>query len=254
MQKGNCTDCNYSGFLPTIATTWQSFLPWGSDNFTTPIWSVYLSFTNYNFAFVTFFLVPKAGICALAILNPFFFSSLSGVAFCMEQLYSTLLFNHQAHDQTQSTHFLFMHCQSSCLIFHAYISGSWGYFSSPRKVDDRKNQNRARYISNKAAQAPQASQNSLSLSLWLRDLSFSWTSDTLRPKLMASMTDGSRKEKPMESSKNNSSSKKEVNKGVWTAEEDHKLAEVIAIHGAKRWKTVAVKAGLCSFRRRILSS
>ncbi|KAB1218364.1 Transcription factor MYB23 [Morella rubra] len=61
---------------------------------------------------------------------------------------------------------------------------------------------------------------------------------------MASMTDGSRKEKPMESSKNNSSSKKEVNKGVWTAEEDQKLAEVIAIHGAKRWKTVAVKAGL----------
>ncbi|KAF9685294.1 hypothetical protein SADUNF_Sadunf03G0039600 [Salix dunnii] len=33
------------------------------------------------------------------------------------------------------------------------------------------------------------------------------------------------------------------NKGAWTAEEDRKLAEVIAIHGAKRWKTVAAKAG-----------
>uniref|UniRef100_A0A6N2MZQ9 Uncharacterized protein n=1 Tax=Salix viminalis TaxID=40686 RepID=A0A6N2MZQ9_SALVM len=34
------------------------------------------------------------------------------------------------------------------------------------------------------------------------------------------------------------------NKGAWTAEEDRKLAEVIAIHGAKRWKTVAAKAAL----------
>lgn len=34
-----------------------------------------------------------------------------------------------------------------------------------------------------------------------------------------------------------------VNKGAWTAEEDQKLAEVIAIHGAKRWKTIAAKAG-----------
>ncbi|KAG7036413.1 hypothetical protein SDJN02_00030, partial [Cucurbita argyrosperma subsp. argyrosperma] len=33
-----------------------------------------------------------------------------------------------------------------------------------------------------------------------------------------------------------------VNKGAWTAEEDQKLAEVIAIHGAKRWKTIAAKA------------
>ncbi|KAJ6706262.1 TRANSCRIPTION FACTOR MYB8-RELATED-RELATED [Salix purpurea] len=32
------------------------------------------------------------------------------------------------------------------------------------------------------------------------------------------------------------------NKGAWTAEEDRKLAEVIAIHGARRWKTVAAKA------------
>ncbi|KAG5248761.1 transcription factor MYB [Salix suchowensis] len=34
------------------------------------------------------------------------------------------------------------------------------------------------------------------------------------------------------------------NKGAWTAEEDRKLAEVIAIHGARRWKTVAAKAAL----------
>nr|QCH41114.1 MYB transcription factor 2 [Dimocarpus longan] len=38
--------------------------------------------------------------------------------------------------------------------------------------------------------------------------------------------------------------KREVNKGAWTAEEDRKLAEVIAIHGPKKWKTIAVKAGL----------
>ncbi|XP_022715269.1 transcription factor MYB114-like [Durio zibethinus] len=42
----------------------------------------------------------------------------------------------------------------------------------------------------------------------------------------------------------NVSRKREVNKGAWTAEEDRKLAEVIAVHGAKRWKTVAIKAGL----------
>ncbi|KAL2348175.1 hypothetical protein Fmac_002175 [Flemingia macrophylla] len=34
------------------------------------------------------------------------------------------------------------------------------------------------------------------------------------------------------------------NRGAWTAEEDQKLAECIEIHGAKRWKTVAVKSGL----------
>ncbi|XVE88630.1 hypothetical protein DITRI_Ditri19aG0085200 [Diplodiscus trichospermus] len=44
--------------------------------------------------------------------------------------------------------------------------------------------------------------------------------------------------------KENVSLKREVNKGAWTAEEDRKLAEVIAVHGAKRWKTVAIKAGL----------
>ncbi|KAJ4824973.1 hypothetical protein Tsubulata_014344 [Turnera subulata] len=37
---------------------------------------------------------------------------------------------------------------------------------------------------------------------------------------------------------------KKLNKGAWTEEEDRKLAEVIAIHGAKRWKTVAAKAAL----------
>ncbi|XVF86894.1 hypothetical protein PTKIN_Ptkin18bG0077400 [Pterospermum kingtungense] len=39
--------------------------------------------------------------------------------------------------------------------------------------------------------------------------------------------------------------KREVlNKGAWTEEEDRKLAEVISVHGAKRWKTIAIKAGL----------
>ncbi|KAM7259831.1 hypothetical protein ACFE04_015572 [Oxalis oulophora] len=35
-----------------------------------------------------------------------------------------------------------------------------------------------------------------------------------------------------------------TNKGAWTAEEDRQLAEFIEIHGAKKWKTVAVKSGL----------
>ncbi|XP_023885767.1 transcription factor MYB114 [Quercus suber] len=38
--------------------------------------------------------------------------------------------------------------------------------------------------------------------------------------------------------------KKEANRGAWTAEEDQKLAQVIEIHGPKRWKSVAAKAGL----------
>ena len=38
-------------------------------------------------------------------------------------------------------------------------------------------------------------------------------------------------------------SKRVMNKGAWKAEEDRKLAEFIEIHGAKRWKTIAVKAG-----------
>ncbi|ONI33086.1 hypothetical protein PRUPE_1G404700 [Prunus persica] len=40
------------------------------------------------------------------------------------------------------------------------------------------------------------------------------------------------------------STRKEVNRGSWTAEEDQKLAQVIEIHGPKRWKFVATKAGL----------
>ncbi|KAE8715370.1 Transcription factor MYB23 [Hibiscus syriacus] len=36
----------------------------------------------------------------------------------------------------------------------------------------------------------------------------------------------------------------EFNKGAWTAEEDRKLAEVIAVHGARRWRTIANIAGL----------
>ncbi|KAF5460163.1 hypothetical protein F2P56_020050 [Juglans regia] len=45
--------------------------------------------------------------------------------------------------------------------------------------------------------------------------------------------------------KNDGSAKKVVtSKGAWTAEEDQKLSQYIEIHGAKRWKTVAVKAGL----------
>ncbi|KAJ9147689.1 hypothetical protein P3X46_029819 [Hevea brasiliensis] len=39
-------------------------------------------------------------------------------------------------------------------------------------------------------------------------------------------------------------SKMVMNRGAWTAEEDRKLAEYIEVHGAKRWKTVAMKAGL----------
>ncbi|KAK8584503.1 hypothetical protein V6N13_109891 [Hibiscus sabdariffa] len=39
-------------------------------------------------------------------------------------------------------------------------------------------------------------------------------------------------------------SKRVLNKGAWTAEEDAKLAEYIEVHGAKRWKTIAIKAGL----------
>ncbi|KAL5783521.1 hypothetical protein ACOSP7_008550 [Xanthoceras sorbifolium] len=38
--------------------------------------------------------------------------------------------------------------------------------------------------------------------------------------------------------------KKEANRGAWTSEEDRKLAQVIEIHGPKKWKSVAAKAGL----------
>ncbi|XP_043693810.1 transcription factor MYB3-like isoform X1 [Telopea speciosissima] len=38
--------------------------------------------------------------------------------------------------------------------------------------------------------------------------------------------------------------KRIVNKGAWTTEEDQKLAQFIEVHGAKKWKLVAIKAGL----------
>ncbi|KAA8541639.1 hypothetical protein F0562_022791 [Nyssa sinensis] len=62
---------------------------------------------------------------------------------------------------------------------------------------------------------------------------------------MAPMADESmeREAKSMVSITNNSV-KKEFNRGAWTAEEDRKLAEVIENHGAKKWKTIAAKAGL----------
>ncbi|KAL3737424.1 transcription factor MYB1 [Eucalyptus grandis] len=37
---------------------------------------------------------------------------------------------------------------------------------------------------------------------------------------------------------------KKINKEAWTAEEDRKLAEVIAVSGARRWQAIAAKAGL----------
>ncbi|KAB5574185.1 hypothetical protein DKX38_001379 [Salix brachista] len=39
-------------------------------------------------------------------------------------------------------------------------------------------------------------------------------------------------------------SAKPMERGAWTAEEDRKLAEVIEIHGAKRWRTIASRADL----------
>ncbi|KAK4797190.1 hypothetical protein SAY86_029516 [Trapa natans] len=38
--------------------------------------------------------------------------------------------------------------------------------------------------------------------------------------------------------------KREVNRGAWTTQEDRKLAQVIEVHGPRRWKAVAAKAGL----------
>ncbi|GAB4835011.1 hypothetical protein Ancab_033278 [Ancistrocladus abbreviatus] len=40
------------------------------------------------------------------------------------------------------------------------------------------------------------------------------------------------------------SGKKVMNKGAWTGDEDRRLADYIKEHGAKRWKTIALKAGL----------
>ncbi|KAJ6706127.1 TRANSCRIPTION FACTOR MYB114-LIKE [Salix purpurea] len=39
------------------------------------------------------------------------------------------------------------------------------------------------------------------------------------------------------------SPKKVMSRGAWTAEEDSKLARCVEVHGAKRWKTVALKSG-----------
>lgn len=67
---------------------------------------------------------------------------------------------------------------------------------------------------------------------------------------MAKMTERSKVPKPMEAENKTGMSKivkkdhHQVNKGAWTAEEDQKLAQVIAIHGAKRWKTIATIAGI----------
>ncbi|KAI5417553.1 transcription factor MYB114 [Lathyrus oleraceus] len=38
--------------------------------------------------------------------------------------------------------------------------------------------------------------------------------------------------------------KKTMNRGAWTPEEDQKLAHCIQTHGAKKWKTVSTKSGL----------
>ncbi|CAJ2664016.1 unnamed protein product [Trifolium pratense] len=38
--------------------------------------------------------------------------------------------------------------------------------------------------------------------------------------------------------------KKTMNRGAWTTEEDQKLAQCIQTHGAKKWKTVSIKSGL----------
>lgn len=57
-----------------------------------------------------------------------------------------------------------------------------------------------------------------------------------------------------EGSSSSSSSKKLMNRGAWTAEEDRKLSQYIEIHGAKRWKTIAIKSGhLLSLRSKSIS-
>ncbi|XP_028785732.1 transcription factor MYB114-like [Neltuma alba] len=45
-------------------------------------------------------------------------------------------------------------------------------------------------------------------------------------------------------SQTESSIGKFINRGAWTPEEDRKLAQCIELHGAKRWKTIALKSGL----------
>lgn len=46
---------------------------------------------------------------------------------------------------------------------------------------------------------------------------------------------------PME--KSSQRPKKENNRGAWTAQEDQKLAQVIELHGPRKWKSLAAKAG-----------
>ncbi|OAY60068.1 transcription factor MYB3 isoform X1 [Manihot esculenta] len=49
---------------------------------------------------------------------------------------------------------------------------------------------------------------------------------------------------PCKNSEASANCKMVMNKGAWTVEEDRKLADYIEVHGAKRWKTIAFKAGL----------
>ncbi|XP_028752209.1 transcription factor WER-like [Neltuma alba] len=56
---------------------------------------------------------------------------------------------------------------------------------------------------------------------------------------MACRTDDNKSKVKNETMKNGA-----VSKGAWTPEEDRKLAEVIEVHGAKKWKSIAAKAGL----------
>ncbi|OVA13382.1 SANT/Myb domain [Macleaya cordata] len=44
--------------------------------------------------------------------------------------------------------------------------------------------------------------------------------------------------------KTDGSKKNYVNRGAWTAEEDQRLAQVIEIHGPRKWKSIAAKAGI----------
>ncbi|GMN63245.1 hypothetical protein TIFTF001_032373 [Ficus carica] len=48
----------------------------------------------------------------------------------------------------------------------------------------------------------------------------------------------------MSAEKSTQRGKKESNRGAWTAEEDRKLAQVIELHGPRKWKSLAAKAGL----------
>ncbi|XP_042499444.1 transcription factor MYB114-like [Macadamia integrifolia] len=42
----------------------------------------------------------------------------------------------------------------------------------------------------------------------------------------------------------NGSADKEAKRGAWAAEEDQRLAQVVEIHGPKKWQSIAAKAGL----------